>query len=615
MQLEANNMQVENQRPNSENQVAHVVVDKLCVEAKRENDSPIGIVHDVSFTLQRGEVLALIGESGSGKTTIALSLLGYARAGCRLSSGSVTVGKQNIMGLSDNQLAKLRGRKVAYVAQSAAAAFNPSKRIMDQVIESALLHGVMSKAKAKAKAIDLFHQLSLPSPETIGKRYPHEVSGGQLQRLMAAMALICEPELVIFDEPTTALDVTTQVDVLKAFKKAVKAFNITAIYVSHDLAVVAQMADRILVLQRGKVMEENTTHAILNHAQHPYTQALLNAVNDAKPCKEKGKSSTVLEIDGIVAGYGKIDNHGLPSIPILDNISMKVKRGQTIGIIGESGSGKSTFARVIAGLLPAAQGHLILNNRQISAHIEQRSKRECQHIQLVFQNADTALNPCHLVGDIIGRPLTFFKGLSGAARKQRVAEILELVQLPKELATRKCGALSGGQKQRINLARALAAEPSLIICDEVTSALDTVVAAAILSLLKNLQKQLDIALVFISHDISTVKSLCDEVVVLYKGKKVEHGSGLAFCQGPFHPYTDMLVHSVPALDPSWLDGVKVYHENNGATITANDSLCRFRDRCMHHVAGQCDTQAPKVWKLTNGKEVLCHLDESQLRAI
>lgn len=531
---------------------AHVNVDKLRVEA-----GPVGqattIVHDVSFSLQRGEVLALIGESGSGKTTIALSLLGYARPGCRITGGAINVGDDNMAAMSAAQLAGVRGRKVAYVAQSAAAAFNPSRRIMDQVVESALMHGVMSRSQAEAKAIDLFKQLSLPSPQTIGRRYPHEVSGGQLQRLMAAMALICEPELIIFDEPTTALDVTTQVDVLKAFKAVVKAYNTTAVYVSHDLAVVAQIADQILVLQSGKMMEKNTTDIILNDAEHAYTRQLLSAVQDSDTFQDNVPGEVVIDVANIEAGYGKITKEGKPGIPILSDISMRVRRGQTVGIIGESGSGKSTFARVIAGLLPAATGTMLLNNKELPPAIVNRSKAECQHIQMVFQNADTALNPAHKVGDILGRPLTFFHGLTGTARKQRVAELLELVKLPADLADRKCGALSGGQKQRINLARALAAEPSVILCDEVTSALDTVVAAAILELLGELQSKLNIAIVFISHDISTVKSLCDEIMVLYKGKTVQYTSGKQFARGPYEPYTELLLSSVPTLDPTWLD--------------------------------------------------------------
>ena len=531
---------------------AHVSVEKLRVEAGPQGQAKT-IVHDVSFTLKRGEVLALIGESGSGKTTIALSLLGYARPGCRISGGAVHVGEDNMAAMNAAALAGVRGRKVAYVAQSAAAAFNPSRRIMEQVIESALMHGVMSRSQAEAKAIDLFKQLSLPSPQTIGRRYPHEVSGGQLQRLMAAMALICEPELIIFDEPTTALDVTTQVDVLKAFKDVVEAYNTTAVYVSHDLAVVAQIADQILVLQNGRIMEHNPTATILNHAEHAYTRQLLSAVQDSDSYKDNEPGEVVIDIANIDAGYGKISKDGKPEIPILSDISMRVRRGQTVGIIGESGSGKSTFARVIAGLLPAANGTMLLNNKELTPAIVDRSKAECQQIQMVFQNADTALNPTHKVGDILGRPLTFFHGLKGAARKQRVAELLELVKLPTDLADRKCGALSGGQKQRINLARALAAEPSVILCDEVTSALDTVVAAAILALLGELQAKLNIAIVFISHDISTVKSLCDEIMVLYKGKTVQYTSGKQFASGPYEAYTELLLNSVPTLDPTWLD--------------------------------------------------------------
>ena len=531
---------------------AHVSVEKLRVEAGPQGQAKT-IVHDVSFTLKRGEVLALIGESGSGKTTIALSLLGYARPGCRISGGAVHVGEDNMAAMNAAALAGVRGRKVAYVAQSAAAAFNPSRRIMEQVIESALMHGVMSRSQAEAKAFDLFKQLSLPSPQTIGRRYPHEVSGGQLQRLMAAMALICEPELIIFDEPTTALDVTTQVDVLKAFKDVVEAYNTTAVYVSHDLAVVAQIADQILVLQNGRIMEHNPTATILNHAEHAYTRQLLSAVQDSDSYKDNEPGEVVIDIANIDAGYGKISRDGKPEIPILSGISMRVRRGQTVGIIGESGSGKSTFARVIAGLLPAANGTMLLNNKELTPAIVDRSKDECQQIQMVFQNADTALNPAHKVGDILGRPLTFFHGLKGVARKQRVAELLELVKLPTDLADRKCGALSGGQKQRINLARALAAEPSVILCDEVTSALDTVVAAAILELLGELQAKLNIAIVFISHDISTVKSLCDEIMVLYKGKTVQYTSGKQFASGPYEPYTELLLNSVPTLDPTWLD--------------------------------------------------------------
>lgn len=588
----------------------YITVNDLCITAKRADSAPTEIVKSVSFTLERGEVLALIGESGSGKTTIALSLLGYTRSGCSFAGGRVQLGTLDILALSHRELAKLRGKKVAYVAQSAAAAFNPSRRIMEQVIESALLHGVFNRSQAQAKAIALFRQLSLPNPETLGNRYPHEVSGGQLQRLMAAMALICEPELVIFDEPTTALDVTTQVDVLRAFKQAVKATNTTAVYVSHDLAVVAQMADRIIVLQQGEIVENNTTPAILTAPAQAYTQQLLAAVKTTNAVKAPYAADTVLEINGIVAGYGAIQANGLPKTPILKDISLQVRAGQTIGIIGESGSGKSTLARVIAGLLPAVQGTMQLNGQTLAPALAERTKQACQQVQLVFQNADTALNPAHTVADILGRPLTFFHGLRGAAKRDRIAELLQLVQLPAELAERRCSALSGGQKQRINLARALAAEPSVILCDEVTSALDTVVAAAILALLKELQQRLGIALVFISHDISTVKQLCNEIVVLYKGTQVEYSSGSAFASLPRHPYTDMLIRSVPTLNPGWLETTAPQRVEADGSLQANANLCRFYDRCAVRINGVCDSKAVPFRQIATDKTLLCHLEQA-----
>lgn len=587
---------------------AHLTVENLCIAAKRGQGDLTAIVKQVSFSLARGEVLALIGESGSGKTTIALALLGYTRAGCQFTAGRIQLGEQDILALSAAQLARLRGNKVAYVAQSAAAAFNPARRIMEQVIESALIHGTLNRQQAQQKAIVLFRQLSLPAPETLGNRYPHEVSGGQLQRLMAAMALICDPELVIFDEPTTALDVTTQVDVLRAFKKAVKATNTTAVYVSHDLAVVAQMADRIIVLQQGEVVENNSTNAILTTPAQAYTRQLLAAVKTSNEVKAPYAADTVLEINGIVAGYGAIQASGLPKTPILKNISLQVRSGQTIGIIGESGSGKSTLARVIAGLLPAVQGTMQLNGQPLAPALTDRTKQACQQVQLVFQNADTALNPAHTVAEILGRPLTFFHGLRGAAKRDRIAELLSLVQLPAELAERRCGALSGGQKQRINLARALAAEPSVILCDEVTSALDTVVAAAILALLKELQQRLGIALVFISHDISTVKQLCNEIVVLYKGTQVEYSSGSAFASLPRHPYTEMLIRSVPTLNPGWLETTAPQRIEADGSVLANDNLCRFYDRCALRINGVCDTQTVPFRQIATDKTLLCHLE-------
>jgi peptide/nickel transport system ATP-binding protein len=541
--------------------------------------------------------------------------MGYARGGCRISGGSVQLGDTEVLELGRAGLQDLRGRRVSYVAQSAAAAFNPSRTIMNQVTEAALIHGVANRAEAEKRAVELFRELALPNPDTIGARYPHQVSGGQLQRLMAAMALITNPELVVFDEPTTALDVTTQIDVLRAFKRVIRERGMTAIYVSHDLAVVAQMADQIVVLNQGQVRESGATEQILNAPADAYTQSLMAAARPAPfQVDVPVQPVPLLEVSGLVAGYGKVDKQGLPAKPILKNIDLRIDRGATLGVIGESGSGKSTLARAIAGLLPPAKGHVSLDGEPLPATLNGRSREQFRRIQIVFQNADTALNPAHTVGRVLGRPLQFYHGLRGPARDARVTELLDLVKLPADVATRRCGELSGGQKQRINLARALAAEPDLILCDEVTSALDTVVGAAILELMAELRERLGVSYLFISHDISTVRAICDDVIVLYDGCKVEEGSKDNFRAPPFHPYTELLIASVPELERGWLERAGV---TQAPPLIAADngeaSLCRFLDRCPVRIDGLCNKVAPPRISLPDGNEVLCHHSAAELQ--
>jgi peptide/nickel transport system ATP-binding protein len=534
-----------------------VEVRNLRIEATTDAGRLVEIIRGVSLDIADGEIVALIGESGSGKTTVALSLMGYARPGCRITGGEINVNGKNMAALSEKERAKLRGTDIAYVPQSAAAAFNPSSTIMEQVIEVTRIHSLMPPEKARQRAVELFRALSLPDPEGIGARYPHQVSGGQLQRLSAAMALIGDPKLMIFDEPTTALDVTTQIDVLKAFKSVMRAGGFAGVYVSHDLAVVAQIADRIVVLKGGEVQETGTTAAILSAAQHPYTRELLAAF-EPKPRQSHAdadaRTKQLLRIDNVTAGYGAVRDDGLPLIRAVDSVSLVVETGRNLGVIGESGCGKSTLARVIAGIHPAAAGDIVFDGKQLERAARKRSQDQLREMQIVFQYADTALNPAKPVEDIISRPLAFYHRLDRQARSKRVDELLDMVRLPRGLRYRHPSELSGGQKQRVNFARALAAGPKLIICDEITSALDTVVASAVIELLKELQRELGLSYIFISHDLSVVEAICDEIMVMYNGERVEQITPDKL-KAPTHPYSKLLFSSVPKLDPTWLDGL------------------------------------------------------------
>jgi len=535
-----------------------VEIRDLKVEATTDTGRRIEIIKGIDLDIAQGEIVALIGESGSGKTTIALTLMGHTRPGCRISGGSVRIAGKDMVTLTERERASIRGTEVAYVPQSAAAAFNPAKRIIDQVIEVTRIHRLMPPEAARRKAVELFRALSLPDPEHIGNRYPHQVSGGQLQRLSAAMALIGDPNLVIFDEPTTALDVTTQIEVLRAFKSVMKQGGIAGVYVSHDLAVVAQIADRIVVLRGGEVQEVGTTADILGHAQHPYTRELLAAFEPKPRGEDKAAAERepLLEVSGLLAGYGPIQADGLPLVRAVQEASLTVEKGRNLGIIGESGCGKSTLARAIAGILPASSGHIIFNGRELERSARQRSRDQLRELQIVFQYADTALNPEKSIEEIIGRPLAFYHGMKGRTRDARIDELLDMVHLPKTLRQRRPAELSGGQKQRVNFARALAAEPKLILCDEITSALDTVVATAVIDLLKELQRELSLSYIFISHDLSVVEAICDEIVVMYGGRKVE-GITPAQLKAPQHPYSKLLFSSVPKLDPGWLDALEL----------------------------------------------------------
>lgn len=512
-----------------------------------EPPKTVTLVDGVSFDVEKGKVLGLIGESGAGKSTIGLSALAYGRGGAQITGGEVLLNGRDILKLGRSGIRGVRGASVCYVAQSAAAAFNPAHKLGDQVIEASLRHNIMSKEKARERALYLFTVLGLPNPEKFGDRYPHQVSGGQLQRAMTAMALCPNPELIIFDEPTTALDVTTQIDVLAAIKHAIETTNTAALYITHDLAVVAQISDDIMVLRHGKTVEYGTTQQIIEAPKEDYTRALVN-VRQEKRKEAEDQSGAILKVENVHAGYSN-------GFKVLRDVTLHLPKGQTLAIVGESGSGKSTLARVITGLLPPSEGTITFDGQELPKALAGRNKDQLRRIQMIYQMADTAMNPRQTVRDIIGRPLTFYYGLRGSAKTARVKELLEQIEMGGRFADRYPAELSGGQKQRVAIARSLAAKPELILCDEPTSALDPLVAEGILNLLLKLQEETAVSYVFITHDIAIVRAIADSVAVMHKGKLVRFGPKSKVLSPPFDDYTDLLLKSVPEMKLGWLESV------------------------------------------------------------
>ncbi|MBY3074603.1 ABC transporter ATP-binding protein [Rhizobium laguerreae] len=507
----------------------------------------VTIVDGVSFDLQKGKVLGLIGESGAGKSTIGLSALAYGRGGAEITGGEVRLDGADLLALGKNGIRKIRGARVCYVAQSAAAAFNPAHRLGDQVIEASVKHGLMSKDEARKRALYLFGVLGLPNPETFGERFPHQVSGGQLQRAMTAMALCSNPELIVFDEPTTALDVTTQIDVLAAIKHAIEETHTAALYITHDLAVVAQISDDIMVLRYGKQVEYGSVQQIIEAPREDYTRALVN-VRQAYREEAADQSTALLKVENVSAEYSN-------GFKVLHDVTLHVPKGQTLAVVGESGSGKSTLARVITGLLPPSSGRIVFDGKPLMPDLKSRPNDDLRRIQLIYQMADTAMNPRQTVRDIIGRPLTFYYGLRGAEKTARVKELLDQIEMGKGFVDRYPAELSGGQKQRVAIARALAAKPELILCDEPTSALDPLVAEGILKLLLRLQEEEQLSYVFITHDIAIVRAIADSVAVMHRGQLVRFGPKSTALSPPFDDYTDLLLKSVPEMEIGWLERV------------------------------------------------------------
>ena len=513
------------------------------------------IVDNVDLSLKKGEVMGLIGESGAGKSTIGLSSMCYARAGVHIAAGQINLGGTDIRTLDAEGRRSVRGKRIAYIAQSATAAFNPSHTLMDQVCEAPLIHKLMTRTEAEAWARQLFKSLDLPDSDNFGARYPHQASGGQLQRAMAAMAMSCRPDVLVLDEPTTALDVTTQIEVLILLKSLIRQYNTAALYITHDLAVVAQVADRIKVLRHGKEVEEGLTDQILHHAKQDYTARLVavrGAAASERAAQGTVKEETVLSLKDCHAYYG--DFH------VVKGVSLEIKRGETVAVVGESGSGKSTLARIITGLLPPKSGEIIFQGKPLPRALGMRSKELKQRIQLVYQIPDVAINPRQTLQEIVGRPVKFYFGVGRAELAQRAKELMRLVELPEDFLQRRPGQLSGGQKQRVCIARALAAKPDMIILDEPTSALDPLVAEEILTLLRKLQRELGLSYMLITHDLDVVHRIAHRTAVMLQGEFVAFDTTDKIFDEREHPYTRKLITAVPEMRVDWLDEVLAQRE-------------------------------------------------------
>lgn len=532
--------------------------ESVAIGARARDGRIIPLVDGVSFALRRGEVLGLIGGSGAGKSTLGLAAMGYVRRGCYFMGGRVFIHGQDILAWSEERRRTLRGNKIAYVAQSAPAALNPASPLLEQLLEAALAHDLMEKSQALEEINALLAALDLPDSTALKARYLHQMSGGQLQRVMVAMALITKPDLLIFDEPTTALDTTTQIEALLTFRTALARTNSAALYISHDLAVVAQMASSVIVLKAGKIVEQGSTATILNDPRDPYTRSLVRGFTRLASGGMKGDNAApLLAATNLSAAYRRARKG--PQTLVLDDVSFTLGRGECLALIGLSGSGKSTLARLICGLMAPLNGTIAFEGAPLPALIKERPRALLRRIQLIHQIPDLALNPRHSVYETLARPLTLYFGLKGKERDARVSALMDEMELPRAFLERPTGALSGGQKQRVVLARALAANPDVLICDEITSALDRLVAVEILTLLSRLQRERALAMLFITHSLETVRVIAHRVAVLEPGPEggriVETGTPDAVLHAPTASYTRWLLDCEPQIALDWLDQI------------------------------------------------------------
>ena len=528
-------------------------INKLTVGYVNPSGELIPAVQDVSFTLKKGETLGIVGESGCGKSTLARAILGYCRPGSFIMGGEALFDGEDILQMSSSQLRDLRGQRIAMVPQNPLSSLTYHMKVGPQVDEILKIHRGLDSNAARIHTLELFAGTNLPDPEQIYNRYPHEISGGQRQRVVIAGALACQPAIMVLDEPTTALDTTTEIQVLKLVKELRQENEMALIYITHDLTLTDYICKNVLVMLDGKVVEQGQVAKIFKHPQTDYTKMLIAAIPrvDAKSgagafLPAASAPQPLLEVDRLKFRYGK--RRLLATIfksreePLaVNDVSFDLEHGETVGLVGESGSGKSTIANIICGLLIPTTGNVVFDNQPINTPAEKRSLEFRKRIQIIFQDPLSSLNPRHRIETILTRPLKIFFGLKGETARNRAIELLEAMELMPEYLSRFPRQLSGGQQQRVAIACAFAAKPDLILCDEVTSALDVSVQAHVLELLKAIQEKTGVACVFISHDLGVVKQVANKVIVLQKGIVAEAGPTEDVFAKPTHNYTRLLL--------------------------------------------------------------------------
>ena len=661
----------------------------LTIGFQSQKGEQISILKNISTTINKGETVGIVGESGSGKSTLALAMMGYVKHGLFTISGQCMFHSNNLLEMENKELETIRGRKIAMIPQNAGQSLTPNLKIGYQIDEALKLHTDLKKEDRDKKISELLNKVRLPSPEIMAQRYPHELSGGQQQRVAVAMALAGNPELLLLDEPTTGLDVTTQAHVLELLNFIAKDTGTSMVYVSHDLGAIAQVSDRVIVMYSGEIVLDGPVRDILKNPIHPYTFGLLksipkltlpglpNSMSGSQPqpgsiktgcsfyercefsddyCKinsptleyindlstyvrcfkhkellnqnelnsqtvksieNKILKNEILDLSNVSISYAKqkfleqLFNKIEDSNPTVKDIDININKGETLALVGESGSGKSTILKSIAGLLKTKDGIIKFEkDKVLSNDLKERDHSFLRAIQLIFQNPDESLNPNHTVEEIISQPLRLYFGLKGQELKNKIVEVLEKVRLGEFYLTRYPRQLSGGEKQRVAVARAFAAKPDIILCDEVTSALDVSVQAAVLNLLQELKEDFGTTYIFVSHDLAVVRAISDRVAVLYQGRLCEIGPSKNVYKFPSHPYTEVLLGAVlepdPDIKPKLVaeDIVEEKPPENG---------CSFQGRCPRIVGDICKNEVPPWQTSENGNLIRCHIKIEDLK--